>query len=251
MTAVAAVPWLLAAFAAAVLGARSGHTTNDRPATRRARPSRRRPRTAGRSGPSAFLRSPLVAVVAVGAVAVTLGGWRWGGGAAVVVAPVLVRWLRSAAVRATSEPESDEQLPLALDLLAAAVRSGRSTAEALEVVAGVAPSHRDLLLRVGAHLRLGAAPAEAWASVPRDGPLASVARLVARSGISGARFAAVLEQEAAAMRTGDHARRLAAAHRAGVTLLAPLGACFLPAFVLLGVVPVIAGVLASTQLVPP
>ncbi len=46
---------------------------------------------------------------------------------------------------------------------------------------------------------------------------------------------------AAEARADRAARGQAAAERAGVLAVAPLGLCFLPAFVLLGVVPVVAG----------
>ena len=47
---------------------------------------------------------------------------------------------------------------------------------------------------------------------------------------------------AADLREEDRASAVARAHRAGVWAMAPLGLCFLPAFICLGVIPVVAGV---------
>jgi hypothetical protein len=47
---------------------------------------------------------------------------------------------------------------------------------------------------------------------------------------------------AAEARTSSRARTEAALQRAGVWVLAPLGACFLPAFLCLGVVPLVLGI---------
>ena len=48
------------------------------------------------------------------------------------------------------------------------------------------------------------------------------------------------------MRADAASHGAARAQRAGVTVLAPLGACFLPAFVCLGIVPVVAGLATSS-----
>jgi pilus assembly protein TadC len=50
---------------------------------------------------------------------------------------------------------------------------------------------------------------------------------------------------AAECRAGQRTRAEAAVRRAGVWVLAPLGACFLPAFVCLGVVPMVLGIAAD------
>jgi pilus assembly protein TadC len=66
---------------------------------------------------------------------------------------------------------------------------------------------------------------------------------------SGAAPATALSRLARDQRRNARAAAATRARSAGIKALAPLGACFLPAFVLLGVVPAIAGV-ASTILVP-
>ncbi|EGF54590.1 conserved domain protein [Actinomyces sp. oral taxon 170 str. F0386] len=47
---------------------------------------------------------------------------------------------------------------------------------------------------------------------------------------------------AASLRAGRHARDEEAAERLAVRLVLPLGACHLPAFVILGIAPVVASV---------
>jgi pilus assembly protein TadC len=51
-----------------------------------------------------------------------------------------------------------------------------------------------------------------------------------------------LRSRAADSRSAACAAAEAAARRAGVWVLAPLGACFLPAFLCLGVVPLVLGI---------
>ena len=62
-----------------------------------------------------------------------------------------------------------------------------------------------------------------------------------RAAEGGAPVAAAIARLAEQAREVARASGQAAAERAGVLAVAPLGLCFLPAFVLLGVVPVVAG----------
>lgn len=73
----------------------------------------------------------------------------------------------------------------------------------------------------------------------------TVAEVVAFASSAGAPVAGLLRAEAAQRRTTARIRGRAAADEAGVALLLPLGVCILPAFVALGVVPVIAAVLGT------
>lgn len=62
-------------------------------------------------------------------------------------------------------------------------------------------------------------------------------------------MADVLTRLADDAREASRTNAVSAARKVGVKAVAPLGLCFLPAFVLLGIIPVIAG-LASTILLP-
>ncbi len=79
---------------------------------------------------------------------------------------------------------------------------------------------------------------------PPTAPLARGAKRTARSGAALAEVARGLAEE---VRAGLSDEAEAAAQRAAVLVTLPLGLCFLPAFLCLGVVPVVIG-LASALL---
>jgi pilus assembly protein TadC len=136
------------------------------------------------------------------------------------------------------------ELPVACDLLAVCLAAGVPVGAALAAVGkAVADPLRTELLQVAAMHRLGADPAHAWAGAPAV--LAPLARTVARAGSSGSSVGAALRALAADLRAAQRAEEEAAVQRAGVWVLAPLGACFLPAFVCLGVVPLVLGLAAG------
>jgi pilus assembly protein TadC len=72
---------------------------------------------------------------------------------------------------------------------------------------------------------------------------------MSRAAQSGAPVAEVLTRLADDAREASRAASVAAARSVGVKAVAPLGLCFLPAFVLLGIIPVVAG-LASAIVIP-
>lgn len=132
------------------------------------------------------------------------------------------------------------------DLLAACLRAGLPTATALRAVAPAAPdSLSDRLQRVADLLALGADPDVAWAPTESGTPTApefdALARLARRSARSGSSLAAAIGELAEERRTQVEEAATARAERAGVLIGGPLGLCFLPAFICLGIVPVIIG----------
>jgi Flp pilus assembly protein TadB len=135
---------------------------------------------------------------------------------------------------------------LALDLGAALLRAGRTLPATLRLIAATADlDDGEVLSGVGRMLELGAHPDEAWrlALASSDlGPLATAAR---RSAESGARLADAFERAAVGVRAEARTAAELSARRVGVWAIAPLGLCFLPAFVCLGIVPVIAGLLSD------
>ncbi|GAA2074665.1 type II secretion system F family protein [Actinomadura alba] len=139
-------------------------------------------------------------------------------------------------------------LPVAVDLLAACLSCGTSWGEAVEAVAdAVGGPLGDELRAVAAQVRLGADPARAWLALAREPALAPLARAVARAAHSGTALTPTLARLARDQRRSAHAAATVRARAAGVRAVAPLGLCFLPAFVLLGIVPAVAGI-ASTML---
>lgn len=135
------------------------------------------------------------------------------------------------------------QLPLALELLAACLAGGAEIGRAVAAVAEAAPEPvAARLRRVGGLLSLGAPPPEAWGALAAgDGPAAAAGRALVRSAEGGAPVADAVRAVAASARRDEQGRARARARRAGVLAVGPLGLCFLPAFVLAGVVPAVLG----------
>lgn len=140
----------------------------------------------------------------------------------------------------------DDPLAVAstLDVLSACLRSGMAVSTAASAVAATAPTAMAALLRRAADLlALGADPAQAWESRVGSGSaqLDAFLRMARRSAASGAALARGVEDLATQLRAeaGDAAG--ARAERASVLIAGPLGLCYLPAFLCLGIVPVIVG----------
>jgi pilus assembly protein TadC len=159
----------------------------------------------------------------------------------------LVR-LEPAAVR-RRKAQLAADLPVAIELLGACLRGGTSWSTAVEAVASAIEGPLGAeLSEVAALVRLGADPADAWLTLAADPVLAPLARTIARASESGAALAPALVRLAQDQRRAARAAALARARSAGVRAVAPLGLCFLPAFVLLGIVPAIAGIATTLQL---
>jgi Flp pilus assembly protein TadB len=137
-------------------------------------------------------------------------------------------------------------LPLTVDLLAACLRAGRPPGEALAAVAtAIGGPLGARLTEVEQRLRLGAEPADAWELLDEEVGCAALARAVRRTVVSGGPLAQTLEHLATDVR---QQRRWTADERARAVetrSVVPLGLCFLPAFVLIGIVPTIAGSLST------
>jgi Flp pilus assembly protein TadB len=186
--------------------------------------------------------------VLLAAVVAGLGAWALLGGllgvilaiGCVVVIPRAARRLESRTARARRE-ELERQAPLLADLMSAILASGAPMRFALVAAAEAlgAPT-ADAIRPVVAAIDLGADPSTAWTSVTGVPALEPVAAAVIRSAESGAPMATVLSRIADDMRRDRQSAVEVAARSAGVRAVAPLAACFLPAFLLTGVVPVVA-----------
>ena len=192
-------------------------------------------------------RRRFVAAVGGLAVAVLVGGWP-GPVAGLVTVVLLDRYLgRLEPAEQRREREAAAlDLPYAADLLAAALRAGLPTDRAVrEVAEALGGPVGTRLGRVAGSLSLGLAPVPAWRPV-QDLPAGTrLAAAVARSADSGAALAGAFGRVADDLRAARLAAAEAAAQRAGVFLVLPLGLCFLPAFIVAGVLPVIVAVLGD------
>jgi Flp pilus assembly protein TadB len=128
-----------------------------------------------------------------------------------------------------------EQLAACLEVGLPVAVAVAAAAEPLEGDAGVE------LRRVAGLLELGADPAAAWHAARASPPLAAFARAAGRSGGTGAALAHTARAEGTRLRSALTDAAEARAQRAAVLITAPLGLCFLPAFIVLGIAPVVVG----------
>jgi pilus assembly protein TadC len=136
--------------------------------------------------------------------------------------------------------------PLVADLLAASLAAGVTLDRSVPVIArAMGDPARAVLEQVVAHARLGEPADLAWARVASAPGLGVIAQTVARSSRSGAPLAAMLATTAEDIRAEAAAASLAEVRATSVRAVLPLGLCLLPAFVLLGILPVVAGLVPS------
>lgn len=205
-----------------------------------------------RPGPADRLLAARVGRRALVVVAAT-AAWLVVGGIPGLVAAVVVGAGVAAALRRVRGGEHRAlqarvlaDLPLAFDLFAACLRAGRPPGLAAGTVGAALGGPVGLrLVAVARSLQLGASPAEAWSALAEISVAAPAARSLARCADSGAALAAALTRLADDLRSARSARAQAAVRRAGVFVVLPLGLCFLPAFLCIGVVPLVIGVLAQ------
>lgn len=196
---------------------------------------------AGRSDPGARSRRVASALAGLGLAALVPMpvGALAGAGVAVALPSVLSRLEPVARRRERARLRHD--LPLAADLFASCVLGGADPAQAAQVVAAaVAGPLGARLDSVARALRLGLDPVHAWTGLADVPDLVGWARTCARAASTGAPLAGVVVGIADEARARRRTTSAAAARRAAVLATVPLGLCFLPAFVLIGVVPLIA-----------
>lgn len=201
--------------------------------------------TAKEGGPRADgLKAWVGPLGAAGFVAILVGG------VAGVVAGLAAgfgahRWLarqRAAEAGRLERAAVRTELAPAGDLMAACLAAGAGPREAAEAVGrsldGVVAER---LRHVAAELRLGGEPAAVWARLAALPGAEGLARCMERAGISGVPAVESVSRIAAELRAEWGRAAAARARRAGVLVTLPLSACFLPAFLTLGVAPVLIG----------
>lgn len=149
-----------------------------------------------------------------------------------------VRW------RPPVRPRDPLATASSLDVLAACLASGMAVSSAAAAAAPSAPAPlAQVLSRAADLLALGADPATAWSNpvLPLDNHGEALLRLARRSASSGTALAQGVAELATASRRDAADTAGAAAERASVLIAGPLGLCYLPAFLCLGIVPVVAG----------
>ncbi|MEN8708283.1 MAG: type II secretion system F family protein [Nocardioides marinisabuli] len=175
-----------------------------------------------------------------------------GGATGAVAGPVLavVVWV----VVGRSEPPAlrrrreqvRRDLPHLVGLLAVALRAGAAPGDAVAVAGAALPgAAADHLLALTSRLGLGVDPGAVWHDVAGDPLLAPLGRALARAHTSGSSVVEAVEDlaDALAREAGADAEDLA--RSVGVRAAVPLGVCLLPAFVLVGIVPLAAGLMRT------
>jgi hypothetical protein len=184
---------------------------------------------------------PLIAAAGF-ALAPMAVGWPRGAVGLVLSVPAFFgcRWF----LRRTRGRHKPDPLLLAStwDLLAACLRGGLPVSVAVQAIAGhLSGPPAEALRRTAELAALGADPATAWEPALAEPVVAELARAARRSARSGTALATVAEGMAANARSGAADWAEAKAQRAAVAVAGPLGLCFLPAFLCLGVAPVVIG----------
>jgi Flp pilus assembly protein TadB len=182
-----------------------------------------------------------------------VGAWAFVSGAAGLVAGLVAAIVVCVVLDRAETPARRErrlrmqaELPHLVGLLAAAVRSGLPPAQALALVCLALPGPAaDELGQVPPRIQLGLDPSEAWRILEADPALAPLGRTLARSAETGEPVGDALARLAAELAARARAETEDAARRVGVQAAVPLGLCLLPAFLLLGIVPVVAGLVSE------
>lgn len=138
--------------------------------------------------------------------------------------------------------EVARQLPLAADLVAACIAAGAGPVIAAQAVGeALGGPVGDALARGAAEVRLGGEPGEAWQRLGALPGAGALARLLERADVCGLPAAGPVARLAAEARAAWTRGATARARRAAVMVTAPVGLCFLPAFIAVGVAPVVIG----------
>ncbi|WP_308312477.1 type II secretion system F family protein [Streptomyces sp. ISL-11] len=136
----------------------------------------------------------------------------------------------------------ERQLPVAADLMAACLAAGAGPIQAAEAVGGsLGGPVGERLAQAAAEVRLGGDPVTAWSRVGELPGARGLARCLERAQATGVPAVEPMSRLAGRLRAERGRAAGIRARRAGVLATAPLGLCFLPAFLTVGVVPVVVG----------
>lgn len=141
---------------------------------------------------------------------------------------------------------SRRDLPHVVGLFADALRAGQPPDQALSLVSDALPGPAaERLAAVVPRLRLGADPGQVWGELASDPALGPLGRALVRAHHSGTPVVPAVERLAEELARAARAEVEDRARRVGVKAAVPLGVCLLPAFILLGIVPIVAGLLSN------
>lgn len=158
--------------------------------------------------------------------------------------------IRSAGAGTRRDHEAaSRELPHLIGLLAAGLKAGAAPPAALEAACRALPGPAaDLMADLRPRLVWGADPAEVWADLADDPVLGSLGRTFTRAHETGASVAEGIDVLASNLAAEARAAVEDRARAVGVRAALPLGVCLLPAFLLLGIVPSVAGLVSQLAL---
>jgi Flp pilus assembly protein TadB len=197
-------------------------------------------------GRRAWLGAVLGVVAALLAVRAGLGaGWAWPLAPPVALAVVVLLGRVEPVAARRRRQVLVLQTPQALELMASCLAAGLPVRGACGVVVDAfdGPVAEDLG-RVRAATDLGVADVDAWLQLAEHAQLGPAAADLARSVESGTLLVSTLRHHAVQARSRREAALQVVARSVGVRSVLPLMTCFIPAFLLLGVVPTVASALA-------
>lgn len=138
------------------------------------------------------------------------------------------------------------ELPHLVLLLSAALRSGVDPVRGLALATAALPGPAgDRLGPVLSRLEVGVPAATVWSDLAADPVLGPLGRTLARAAETGAPVAEAVERLADDLADRSRCEVEDRARAVGVRAAVPLGLCLLPAFLLVGIVPLVAGLLAT------
>lgn len=127
-----------------------------------------------------------------------------------------------------------------LDLLSVALKTGSPIPDALEAVgSSIDGVHGADLTKVSAHLMLGSPWQTAWEATQAASSLEPAQSALAPAWLNGAPATALLDHAKRRVRQQRAARDKIAAKQLGARLILPVTVCYLPAFIAIGLLPVV------------
>lgn len=140
-------------------------------------------------------------------------------------------------------------LPYVVELFAATLRAGSAPGAGVALVREALPGPAtERLATVAARLSLGLDPAQVWGDLADDPALGRLGRALARAHETGAPVVPAVERLADDLARSARAETEERARTVGVKAAVPLGLCLLPAFLLIGIVPLVVALLSGLEL---
>lgn len=206
-----------------------------------------RPTPAGPAPGIHRYRVPLAGLAAMAGLTLVDRPWGWPVGA-LLFAGV---WIAAGRVEPASVRRQREQtrrdLPHVVQLLSLALSAGASVRGALRLVEEAVPESTGVLHGARVRLELGVDPDTVWTDVAALPDLAPLGRALVRAGLVGASPSVALARLADDLVDEARTEVEERARSVGIKAALPLGLCLLPAFLLIGITPLVVSALGALR----